>query len=86
MEESISKVVTMMPRTENGERMVVAVDGLSQSGKTTIGNKIKQYFLDQKSPCVFFTWMITLSKEEGGTIPVMRNGTNTINCNGIQNG
>lgn len=54
MEESISEIMTMIPRPKRGERIIVAIDGLSRSGKTTIVNKIKQHLLDEKEPlCVF---------------------------------
>lgn len=54
MEDNLLKLLKKIPKVENGMRFVLGIDGLSRSGKTTFGNKVKQILQEENiSVCIF---------------------------------
>lgn len=54
MEEKLSEIVKRIPRVEPGKRIIVGIDGLSRSGKTTISTRLKEAFLETQVPVCLF--------------------------------
>ncbi len=51
LEKRIRNILDKIPKVEEGKRVVLGIDGLSRSGKTTLVKEIKQHF--HKPVCIF---------------------------------
>lgn len=52
MKEKMEQVLTKMPKVEQGQKIVLAIDGLSRSGKTTFARMIEQHLKEEnRSVC-----------------------------------
>ncbi|WP_082232944.1 kinase [Halobacillus massiliensis] len=49
----LKDIMNKLPKVEDGQRVVLGIDGLSRSGKTTFARKIEQYFKGKTSVCIF---------------------------------
>ncbi len=54
LEDSILTLVEKIPQLENGNRVILGIDGLSRSGKTTFANKVKQALQEKNVPLQIF--------------------------------
>lgn len=54
MEEKMSEILKRIPKIEPGKRIIVGIDGLSRSGKTTISTRLKEVFLETQVPVHLF--------------------------------
>lgn len=50
----LTKLIASIPKLANGERLIIGIDGLSRSGKTTFVHKIETYLLEEKIPVHIF--------------------------------
>jgi len=50
----LTKLIASIPKPANGERLIIGIDGLSRSGKTTFVHKIETYLLEEKIPVHIF--------------------------------
>jgi len=50
----LSKLIASIPKPANGERLIIGIDGLSRSGKTTFVHNIENYLLEEKIPVHIF--------------------------------
>ncbi|WP_337017989.1 kinase [Oceanobacillus massiliensis] len=54
MEVKIKKLLKIIPKVEHGQKVVIGVDGLSRSGKTTIVREIERHIQEKNIlSCVF---------------------------------
>ncbi len=54
MEHNILKIINKIPKLEKGQRIVLGIDGLSRSGKTTLTKKVVQHLQEKNiSVCLF---------------------------------
>lgn len=83
MQDHINAIAASIPTPTSGKRVVVGIDGLSRSGKTTIVKKL-QASLHEKGFSVTVLHIDDYIVEKIGVIiPAMRNGMNTIIYNGM---
>ena len=54
MNEQIKKIVSMIPKLEEGNRFILGIDGLSRSGKTTLVKHLSQMLTEEKIPFYVF--------------------------------
>jgi uridine kinase len=54
LEDSILTLLEKIPQLENGNRVILGIDGLSRSGKTTFANKVKQALQEKNVPLRVF--------------------------------
>ncbi|MEH7302797.1 kinase [Neobacillus drentensis] len=54
MNEQIKKIVSKIPKLEEGERFIIGIDGLSRSGKTTLVKHLSQMLTEEKLPFYVF--------------------------------
>lgn len=47
LEDKIKILLEKIPKIEQGQKVVIGIDGLSRSGKTTIVRKIEQYIQEK---------------------------------------
>lgn len=52
MKTELQKLVDAIPVPSNDERVIIGIDGLSRSGKTTIGNFLCSYYVEKGVPAV----------------------------------
>lgn len=52
MKNGILQLAAKIPVPEKGQRIIVGIDGLSRSGKTTIGNFLHGHYVEQGVPAV----------------------------------
>ena len=46
MEDKIQNILDKMPDIKQGQKIVVGIDGLSRSGKTTLVKNMREHFKD----------------------------------------
>lgn len=54
MNEKVQKIVKMIPTLEEGKRLILGIDGLSRSGKTTLVKQLVQKLKEEKIPSYVF--------------------------------
>lgn len=54
MDEQINEIISKIPRLEQGKRVILGIDGLSRSGKTTFVNKLIDVLKVKKIPFYVF--------------------------------
>jgi uridine kinase len=54
MNEQIKKIVSKIPKLEEGKRFIIGIDGLSRSGKTTLVKHLSQMLTEEKLPFYVF--------------------------------
>lgn len=52
METELQKLIDVIPVPSNAERFIIGIDGLSRSGKTTIGNFLYSHYVEKGVPAV----------------------------------
>lgn len=52
METELQKLIDVIPVPSNAERFIIGIDGLSRSGKTTIGNFLYSHYVEKGVPVV----------------------------------
>jgi uridine kinase len=54
MENKVKAILNKIPKIEQGQRMILGIDGLSRSGKTTLVNKLEHHLREMNiSVCIF---------------------------------
>src|SRR5690606_16655519 len=54
MEDTVKKIIEQLPALESGKRLVVGIDGLSRSGKTTLTEELMRHFKQSGTPAASF--------------------------------
>ncbi|WP_420489765.1 kinase [Neobacillus drentensis] len=54
MNEQIKKIVSKIPKLEEGKRFIIGIDGLSRSGKTTLVKHLSHMLTEEKLPFYVF--------------------------------
>ena len=54
MEDKILNITNKIPKLEQGQRIILGIDGLSRSGKTTLTKKVAQHLKDKNIPVCLF--------------------------------
>ena len=54
MEELITQITERLPAIDSGGRLVVGIDGLSRSGKTTLTAKLMAHYEKENIPAISF--------------------------------
>jgi uridine kinase len=65
LEDKILNITNKIPKLEQGQRIILGIDGLSRSGKTTLTNKVVQHLKDKNIPvCLFHIDDYIVEKKE----------------------
>jgi uridine kinase len=54
LEDKILNITNKIPKLEQGQRIILGIDGLSRSGKTTLTKKVVQHLKDKNIPVCLF--------------------------------
>lgn len=54
LEDKILNITNKIPKLEQGQRIILGIDGLSRSGKTTLTKKVAQHLKDKNIPVCLF--------------------------------
>lgn len=54
MKDTVKQIIENMPALESGKRLVVGIDGMSRSGKTTLTGELMRHFKQSGTPAAGF--------------------------------
>ncbi|WP_240056519.1 hypothetical protein [Bacillus mesophilum] len=77
-------IIEYIQKNQQDKRLIIGIDGLSRSGKTTYAKHVEKEYLLYLIQYLFYILTILLHAEQNGIIQTMNSGTSIFSCNGTQ--